>query len=427
MPGAESRRPLLRQRRFLALFGGQLVSISGERLTYLALVGLLAEYTQQFQGAGRSSLLLWLQGNVMLLPVLLFAPFTGAWVDRWNLKRVMVASDLLRAVLVALIPLSYVATRHVGPVYLLIFLLFTCNVFFLPAKSAITPEIVPPSPLLLANALLAGAGVAGTGAGWVGSWVVDHWGWGPALYINAATYLVSVLALLLIAYRPAAHASTPAPVSWRLYLHEVAEGWRLVRANPRMILALTALAAVWAGGGFLHVAGNQHIQRAARQLAGMERVGGLMAVLAAGSALGTWWVNTRGRAVPQGLLLGLGLVLAAGGLVAFAVSTRYAVFAGAGLVVGLGAAPAFVLPETMLQQATEPRQRGRVFSTRDFLMRLMLLGGQSVAGVAVPLIGTGGTLLVAAGMMALVGLAALVMGRRLPAADAAGEALPGRP
>lgn len=413
--------PLLRQRNFLSLFGGQLISISGERLTYLAILGLLAENTAHFQGETRSSLLLWLQGNVMVLPVLLFAPFTGPWVDRWNLKRVMVVSDALRGVIVALIPIVYGATHAVGWVYLLVFLLFTCNVFFLPAKSAITPEIVPGSQLLLANALLAGAGVAGTAAGFVGSWIVDHFGWSPALYLNAVTYLVSVISLLLIVYRPASHGASPPPVSVGSYTHEVAEGWRLVRSNVRMVLALTALGAVWAGGGFLHVAGNQHIARAAGKLAGTERVGGLMAVLAIGSAFGTWWVNTQGRRVPRHVLLGVGLGLSAVGLVAFAVSTRYAVFAGASLLVGLGAAPAFVLPETMLQEGTAHGQRGRIFSARDFLMRLVLLGGQSVAALAVPLIGVTGTLLIAATMMAGVGALAFAIGRR---ADRAAIAAP---
>jgi MFS family permease len=201
-------------------------------------------------------------------------------------------------------------------------------------------------------------------------------------------------------------------ISVRTYVHEVTAGWRMVRQDPRLVLALTGLAAVWVGGGFLHIAGNQHIQRAAGKLAGMERVGGLMAILALGSALGTWWVNRSGRSYPRHVILAAGLMLVAAGLVAFAVSTRFAVFAAAGFLVGIGAAPAFVLPETMLQENTELRQRGRVFSARDFLMRLMLLGGQTVAGIGVPLIGTGRTLMIAAGMMVLVGVLAFVMGQR---------------
>jgi MFS family permease len=415
MATGEPERPLLRQPDFLALFGGQLISISGERLTFVALTGLLLHHTGKFAEAGQSSLLLWLLGMAQLLPVLLFSPFTGAWVDRCNLKRVMVASDAVRALLVVLIPVSYLATRSVWPVNLLVFALFTCNVLFLPAKSAITPEIVPGHQLLLANALLAGAGIAGTAFVVLGGWIVDHWGWGPALYINGATYLVSVLSLLLIRYRPAARAEAQPPVSVCRYLHEVGEGWRLVRTSPVLVLALVALAAVWVGGGFLNVAGNQHIQRAAGEQAGMERVAALMALVAIGSAFGTWWVNTQGRRWPRPLLLGVGLLLAAGGLVAFAVSTRFAVFAAAALLVGLGAAPVFVLPETMLQEGTETRQRGRVFSARDFLMRLMLLGGGSVAGIATPLIGTGETLLIAAGIIALAAVGAVWLGRRTPA------------
>jgi len=419
MAAEERPRPILLQRNFASLFGGQLVSISGERLTYLALVGLLTEHTARFQDVGRSTFLLWLLGMVMLMPVLLFAPFTGAWVDRMNLRRVMVVSDTLRAGLVALIPLSYAATHEVACVYLLVFALFTCNVFFLPAKSAITPEIVPPSQLLLANAFLAYAGMAGTAASIGFGWVVDHLGWGPSLYINGVTYLVSVVALMLIAYRPAVHQVTVPPVTLRNYLHEVGEGWRLVRSSRYTVLALTGLAAVWVGGGFVQVAGIQHIERAAGELAGALRLGVLMCVLVVGSAVATWWLVGRGRAHPRPVLLGLGLMLAAVGLVAFAVSTRFAVFAAAALLVGLGAAPAFVLPETMLQEATEPRQRGRVFSARDFLMRLMLLAGVSVAGVATPLLGTGSALLIAAAMMAAVGLVALLAGRHVTAPEKA--------
>jgi len=410
----EPARPLLRQRNFLALFGGQLISISGERLTLAALTGLVMVHTRNFSNAGQSSLLLWLLGMAQLLPVLLFSPFVGAWVDRWDLKRVMVVSDTLRALIVALIPVCYLATHSVWPVNLLVFTLFTCNVFFLPAKSAITPEVVPAPSLLLANTLLAAAGIAGTVIMGLSGWAVDHWGWGPVLYINAATYLVSVLSLLLIRYRPVDRHATLAPVSMARYSREVTEGWRLVRSTPVLILPLVALAAVWAGGGFAFVAGNQHIQRAAGQgAAAVQRMTVLMAVVGVGAAFGIWWVNTRGRALPRYLVLTLGLALATVGLAGFALSSRFAVFAAAALLVGLGASPLFVLPETMLQEGTELRQRGRVFGARDFLMRLMLLAGQTVAGLATPLIGPGPTMLVAAGMIALVAATIFVMGRRI--------------
>jgi MFS family permease len=405
--------PLFRQRDFSALWWGQLISLMGERLTYLALVGLLSEHTRSFQDA-RSSLLLSLLANVMLAPVLLLAPFTGAWVDRWNLKRVVVLSDLLRAAIVLLVPILYLATRHTLPVFALMFLLFTCNVFFLPAKSAITPEIVAPSQLLAANAWLSGAGIAATAAGALGGgWLIDHWGWTTALYVNCATYLVSVVALLVIRYRPRPAGPHGAEPTVGGYLNEVRAGWRVVRMNPTVGLALTALAAVWIGGGFLHVAGNLHIQRAA-SAPGMERLGILMSVLGLGSGFSTWWLNTRGKQMPRPWLLGGGLLLAGVGLVAFAVSTRFAVFAAAAFFVGLAAAPAFMLTETLLQEGTEQGQRGRVFSARDFLMRLVFLVGVSVAGWMTRAIGVEPALLLAAVVVAGAGVLSFAWGRRVP-------------
>lgn len=406
--------PLFSQRNFASLWGGQLISILGERLTYLALLGLIAQHTSSFTDPHASSLLLALLLNVMIAPVLLFAPFTGAWVDRWNLKRVMVSSDLLRGVLVALIPVVYAATRHTGPVFVIVFALFTCNVFFLPAKSAITPEIVPTPQLLVANALLSAAGIVATGLGALaGGWVVDHWGWPTALYLNAVTYLVSVLSLALILYRPHAHHEARPALTLRGYLGEVRAGWAMVRHNVPVGLGLLALGAVWAGGGFVHVAGNQHIQRAA-SMPGMERLGVLLFVFGLGSGLATWWVNRHGRAIPRPHLLGGGLLLAAGGLVAFAVSSRFAVFAGAAFLIGLGAAPVFVLSETLLQIGTEPRQRGRVFSARDFLMRLLVLLSTTAAGWATPRFGTAAILLVCAAVVTVAGGLAILWGRSQP-------------
>jgi MFS family permease len=373
-------------------------------------VGLLAEHTGQFRDPN-SSILLSVLANVMLAPVLLLAPFSGAWVDRWNLKRVMVRSDLLRCVIVMAIPVLYGMTHLSAVVFVLVFLLFTCNVFFLPAKSAITPEIVPPPQLLAANALLAGAGIAATAVGALaGGWIIDHWGWATAMIVNGGTYFVSVIALLAIRYRPHAHHAAPG-VSLTGYLREVAQGWGVVRGNRTVGLALVALAAVWIGGGFLHVAGNPHIQVSA-QKPGIERVGVLMCVLGLGSGIGTWWVNAHGRRFPRGVLLGIGLLLAGGGITLFALSTRFAVFCVAGFIAGLAAAPAFTLSETLLQEGTEPRQRGRVFSARDFVTRLVFLGAVTLAAAAARGFGHGNALLIGAAIVAAAGAIVLWMGSR---------------
>lgn len=403
-------RPLLLQRDFAALWWGQLISLWGDRLNYLALNGLVQQHTRDYHDAGQSSLMLSLHGTVSVLPVLLFAPFAGPWVDRWNLRRVLIVSDVLRALCVLAIPAVYMATHHAAPVWTMVFLLFTCNVFFLPAKSAMTPELVPKSQLLTANTLLAVAGIIGTVAGFaMGGWVVDHWGWPAALTMDAVTYGVSVLSLALIRYKPTPRSSNEVTVHG--YWREIVEGLRVVKGSPAVGLALTALGAVWIGGGFVQVAGIQHIQRAA-SIPGAERIAGLGGALGIGAALATWWVNTRGRNAPRPLLLGVGMVLAGVWLVCMAVSTRYAVFTIAAFLIGASIAPAFVLTETLVQEGTDLHQRGRVFSLRDFAMRLLLLASMAVATVLTPLFGTAPTLIVAAVCIAGAGVLSIAWGRR---------------
>jgi MFS family permease len=405
-------RPLLAQWNFGWLWWGQLISILGERLTYLALIGMLVEHTGAFADRSKSSILLTLLANVMLAPVLLFSPFAGAWIDRWNLQRTLVLSDLARSILVVLIPVLYAMTGHTGPMFVIVFLMFTCNVLFLPAKSAITPDLVAAPQLLAANAFLAGAGIAATAIGALaGGWVVDHWGWQTALWINGGTYLVSVVALMVIRYTPHLHAHVEGPTV-RRYLSEVTEGWNLVRRNAVVGVALLALATVWIGGGFLHVAGNQHIQRSA-SAPGMERLGVLMAMLGIGAGAGTWWVNTHGRRVPRAWLLGGGLVIVGMGIAIFAVSARFWVYAGVAVLVGVAIAPSFMLTETLLQQGTEPRQRGRIFSARDFLMRLAFMLSVSFAGWTVQTFGITPTMMMCAVTVMLAGIVTMGWGSRV--------------
>ena len=405
-----SPRPLLLQRDFAALWWGQLVSLWGDRLNYLALNGLVQQHTRDYHDPGLSSLMLSLHGTVSVLPVLLFAPFAGPWVDRWNLRRVLIVSDVMRALMVLAIPPIYALTHHAVPVWSLVFLLFTCNVFFLPAKSAMTPELVPKEQLLTANTLLALAGIIGTVAGFaMGGWVVDHWGWPIALTMDGITYGVSVLSLSLIRYRSRPRSSSEVTVGG--YWHEIVEGLRVVRSSPAVGLALTALGAVWLGGGFVQVAGIQHIQRAA-SIPGAERIAGLGGALGLGAGLATWWVNTRGRRLPRPLLLGIGMLLAGVWLVCIAVSRRYAVYTIASFLIGACIAPAFVLTETLVQEGTDLHQRGRVFSLRDFAMRLLLLLSMALATLLTPRIGTEITLIVAATFIAGAGVLSLAWGRK---------------
>ena len=187
-------------------------------------------------------------------------------------------------------------------------------------------------------------------------------------------------------------------------------------------MGLVALAAVWFAGGVLHVAGNQHIQMMASD-PGMTRLGGLLFAIGVGSGIGTWWINTRGKRLPRAQVLGAGLALAGCALLLFALSRLFAVFVGSALLLGLFAAPALVLTETVLQEETELAHRARVFSLRDFLMRLTLLVSVSISAWMVSLTSPRTTMLACAAGLILLGVLTTGLGRRSAARVASGPAM----
>jgi MFS family permease len=405
------RDSLFRQRSFASLWWGQIFSITGDRFTYLALAGLFFEYSQSDPRASYAALLA-VFANVVVAPVLLFAPFTGPWVDRHNLKHVLVVSDVLRALLVFSMPILFGMTHSTNVIFAVVFLLFTVNVIFLPAKSAILPEVVRSDQLLAANSLLAGAGILATAIGALaGGYIIDRWGWAFAMRLDAASYLVSVIGLALVAYRAGDHHGHLAPVTVSRYIAEVGAGWGVVRRSRSVGAAFVALAAVWFAGGVLHVAGNEHIQTMA-SAPGMSRLGALLFAIGVGSGIGAWWINTRGKRLPRAYVLGAGLALAGCTLALFAMSRLFAVFVGAALLLGLFAAPALVLTETVLQEGTELAHRARVFSLRDFAMRLTLLVSVSIAAWLVEWTDTRTTLLACAITLLLLGGCTVGLGRR---------------
>jgi dTMP kinase len=414
------RDSLFRQRSFASLWWGQIFSITGDRFTYLALAGLFFEYSQSDPHASYAALLA-LFANVVVAPVLLFAPFTGAWVDRHNLKHVLVVSDVLRALLVFSMPVLFEMTRSTDAVFVAVFLLFAVNVIFLPAKSALLPEIVRADQLLAANSLLAGAGILATAIGALaGGYIIDRWGWAFAMRLDATSYLVSVIGLALVTYRAGDHHAHLEPVTVRRYVAEVGAGWNVVRRSRSVGAAFVALAAVWFAGGVLHVAGNEHIQAMA-SAPGMSRLGALLFAIGVGSGIGAWWINTRGKRLPRAYVLGAGLALAGCTLALFAMSRLFAVFVGAALLMGLFAAPALVLTETVLQEGTELNHRARVFSLRDFAMRLTLLVSVSLAAWMVELTDTRMTLLACAIALLILGGCTAGLGRRAQRFESSGN------
>lgn len=84
------------------------------------------------------------------LPSIFFGIVAGVLVDRWSKKRVLVLTNILRAI--AVVPLIFVSTE-LFIIYVVIFIVSLITQFFIPAEIPIIPQLVPKKLLLSANAL----------------------------------------------------------------------------------------------------------------------------------------------------------------------------------------------------------------------------------------------------------------------------------
>jgi len=162
---------VLRNRDFLALWLGQVISQIGDSFTFLALLITVNQLTGSTASMG-------LMMISLTLPQLLFSFLAGVIVDHVDRKKIMILSDLLRAVLV----LAFLTVRSADQVYIFYivgFLVSAVSVFFWPAKTAMIPRIVEgEAKLLSANALsqtsrvaamLTGPALAGFLIAWLGT------------------------------------------------------------------------------------------------------------------------------------------------------------------------------------------------------------------------------------------------------------------
>ncbi|HEY3529260.1 MAG TPA: MFS transporter [Nocardioides sp.] len=221
-------RVLREEPQYRLLFGSQVLSVLGDRVTSVAL-----PFAVLSVGGGVRDVAL--TSTAQFLPFVVLAVPAGVWADRWERKRILISSDVVRLVTQTLAAvLLLTGTAEVVHLVVLAAAFGAADAFFAPAFSGLLPTTVDPGNLQPANALrgltfslanVAGPVLAGVLIGYAG-------GPGSALGFDAATFLVSVL--LLVPLRPsvveeaAAEDERAAPASFRSSLRE---GWREVRSR----------------------------------------------------------------------------------------------------------------------------------------------------------------------------------------------------
>lgn len=370
-----SPQPLLRNRGFVALIIGQFVSRAGDALLSLASVWLVLDLTNNNPLASSAVL------AVEFLPYLLFGLVAGAYVDRWDRRRIMIGADAARGVVTLAVPLlAAVGALQVWHVFAVSFLLSSFGRLFHPARQAVIPDLVDASQLVRANAVLEGTGQAAWIAGpALGGVLVALVGAANVYYLDAASFFFSAAALLLV--RPRPHPRVPAGTSLR---QELAEAVRYVGARP--ILRVTLVVGVVGLVAFAPVPALLPVLVRGHFGAGSRELGMLMACFFTGSVLASVGIARLGQRLHRGRALTGGVGALGLGALVLALTPSLVVVGLSLLALGAGAALFNVAEYSIFQAETSAELRGRVFALANVLSQaarpLILMAAGAIAQLA---------------------------------------------
>ena len=368
--------------RFLWL--AQIVSELGDWFYSVAIFSFLLELTGSAQLVAFAFL-------AMVLPQTLTAPASGAINDRLSRKRVMIFADLARAVIV----LSMLLVRSRGTLWLL-FLLLICETIcwglFEPGRSAVIPNITTPEELPIANALGATTWsfIFAMGAA-LGGLAAVSFGRNTVFVLNSLSFLASAALIRRMRFTEP-HAENRPPLTWRdlFDFSEIALGARYMARDRRLLATVFVKGGVGLMGAnwvLLPVLGETvfplRVGAMTPQQAGILGMSALLASRGTGALGGAFAAAAFGKndAARLRWVILIGFVVAGLGYVAL--GTIAGSLATAGLAVMFahaGGSACWVSSATLLQQQTEDRFRGRVFSAESAFMTLALAVSSFLAG-----------------------------------------------
>ena len=377
---------------FSRLWFGETVSVLGTQVTFLAmpLAAVMILGASPFQ--------MGLLGAVDNMPYLIFGLGVGALVDRVSRRRLMVTSDLARAVVLASIPLAAAAgVLSLPQLFVVAFVVGVFNIVFDVSYQAQLPDLVAAERLVEANgklemsrslSLVVGPGLAGT--------LVQLITAPFAIVVDAASYVVSARSIATI-YEP---ESTPGATGQGLR-REVADGLRVVAGDRRLVGIAGAAATVSMAMNAWLAVFVYHLVRDLSLDAGA--VGLLFVVFGMGGVVGAVSASRLAQMIGVGRLLAITpLVAGLGGLAVAIVGGSGSVLAvkvgGAAAVFGFGLVTFSVTAAGVRQVLAPEALRGRVMAT----LRFFEWGVMPVGSVVGGLVGE------AAGPAAALAFAALV-------------------
>lgn len=400
---------LFANRSFCMLWLAQIFSQFADRIIFVVFVTIIAI---NFDPSGKStSLQSWLY-IAFTIPAVLLTAVAGVFIDIWNKKAVMIITNILRGIIILLLPFF---DKTLMSLYVLAFLLSSVTQFFVPAEASIIPAIANKYQLMTANSLFATTMMASLIFGFaLGDPMINvcginyvHWGIGIFFFLSA-------FCLIFVDYKPTYKTDNKTN-----FVGDLKEGLVYIKNNPIVRSAMFKLAALFSIIVMLSIMSiglSQKYLYPANPAMGAQKFAYIVVFCGIGMVFGAFLVGNYLRKIEKHLLVYIGIFICGVSLLLFSLlplipqevvfqfkaksvlilyleqfDLTYPMLYSYVVAMLIGVSTAFVaIPtQTILHTEIDPQVRGKVFgilftllSTASTLPVLITAWGAEILGVA---------------------------------------------
>ena len=360
---------------FRRLWIAQVISELGDWFYSVAIFSYLIESTG-------SAKMMSLAFVLQVLPMTLAAPFAGVVNDHVSRRRVMMFADWMRAGIVGLMLAAYLL-KSIPMLFALLFAETIMWALFEPARSAVIPNITSGDETAVANAFSSATWAVNFAVGAaLGGFFTAFLGRPTVFVMNAVSFVASALLIRRMSFaEPHTGGKAPLRAADLFNYRPMLEGFRYVRGNSRRVVTLfvkTGLSLMGTNWVILPLMGEKlfpiHAAGVPESEAGTLGMSLLLGARGVGAMIGSFggsWLCGTSQSRLRYLIMG-GFVLAGAGYIGLSAAPNSAVAVICLIVAHAGGSATWIGSTGILQQVTEDKFRGRVFSA-EFAFSMLVL------------------------------------------------------
>jgi MFS transporter, DHA3 family, macrolide efflux protein len=350
---------------FRRLWLGQTISLLGD---FLALFAVQVAIVFRMHGSAGDMASVFIAS---LAPSVVLGPMAGMFADRWDPRRTMIASDVVRGALVLLL----MRAATLPQICAISFAVSCASSFFAPARAITLPLLVPADFLLAANARMQQSMQAVRIASpAVAAALVAALGERICYAADSATFFGSALLLTTLRYGRPVNRSPP-----RAMFRELGAGFVFLFTDSRFSFVVLSIAAGTFAAGCFGALASVYVRDVLHR--GPPVLGMIGMLVAGGTIAGSALLSKYARLCDPRRLIGCGMTAVGASILGIAAvpTPSVALIGSAGM--GLGVAVVVVAAAVMLQGETPPELRGRVSGAAAALSALAQLAALLLSGI----------------------------------------------